>query len=114
MTDLARRANFMLRPLIIALLAMFLVSVTSAHVRETVIIKLQENGAQRIYETEAHQHGAVEVRLSRLKIGRKPIELRPLRVAQLPWPPTRVLPAPDHGPDAARAPPHQPRAPPFA
>ncbi len=114
MTFLRHLLLHSLRPFIVTVLAILMLTATSAHVRESVIAKLQENGVQRFYETEAVHHGRTEVRLAQLKIGRKPAEELQLRGVQVSWPVERPDGRPADGPTSTRASPHQPRAPPIA
>lgn len=114
MTALARFFLITLRPFLVTALAFFVLSVSSAHVRETVMVKLQENGVQRFYETEALHHSGTEVRHAQLKMGRKPLEAQAPLATRVEWPVERPHGRPAMGPASPRAPPHQPRAPPIA
>lgn len=114
MSALSHYLSRSLRPFFLTVLAVLMLTATSAHVREAVITHMQENGVQRFYETEAVHHSRVEVRLAQLKIGRKPVEVQPPRCNRITWSIVRPAARPARGPASPRAPPHQPRAPPIA
>lgn len=103
-----------LRPFFVTVLAFMMLSITSAHVRATVMVKLQENGVQRFYETEVLHHHGAEIRMAQQRLGRKPIEARPMPAASVAWPPAPAIVRAIVRPSSPRAPPHQPRAPPTA
>ena len=103
-----------LRTLLVTVVAFMLLAMGSAQVRETVLVRMQEEGFQRIYETDATTHQPAASRVSQLRMGRKPLERRvrpqrPLTFAGHDLATTRA-----RGPHGARAPPHAPRAPPAA
>ena len=104
----------LIRPFFVTVLAFMMMSITSAPVRETVMVKMQENGVQRFYETEVLQDHRAEVRLALKRLGRKPIEELLLPASGAAWPPALPIVRRVERPAAPRAPPHRPRAPPTA